>query len=222
MANKKSSNKKKKPAPPPKKKTTPPKNKKIAPPPKKKVASATMQWVVLIGVVVAAFGTFLFFQIKDSLDPGGTGVFTAEDWDLPALDTELDADGDGRVRLDEFSGTPTVVNFFASWCTACDAELPAFRETALALEGDVDFVFVNSNETGNWRGMAERNDITQFPLVQDIEGGARNGLYRSLRGTGGMPITAFYDAQGGLVDVQFTAFNESTLNGQLRQLGFIS
>ena len=215
MANKKSSNKKKK--------TAPPKNKKVAPaPPQKKVTSATMQWVVLIGVVVAAFGTFLFFQIKDSLDPGGTGVYTAEDWDLPALDTELDADGDGRVRLDEFSGTPTVVNFFASWCTACDSELPAFRETALALEGDVDFVFVNSNETGSWRSMAERNDITQFPLVQDIEGGARNGLYRSLRGTGGMPITAFYDAQGGLVDVQFTAFNESTHDGQLRQLGFIS
>jgi len=37
-----------------------------------------------------------------------------------------------------------------------------------------------------------------------------------------MPITAFYNAEGGLVDVQFTAFNESTLDSQLRQLGFIS
>ena len=113
------------------------------------------------------------------------------------------------------------MNFFASWCTACDDELPAFRDTALGLEGEVDFVFVNSNETGGWEDMAERNEITQFTLVQDIEGTRRNGLYRSLRGTGSMPITAFYDADGNLVDVAMTAFSESALQQRLSLLGFV-
>ena len=82
-------------------------------------------------------------------------------------------------------------------------------------------MFVNSNETGNWRPMAERNDIEQFPLVQDIRGTQRNGLYRALRGTGGMPMTAFYDADGSLIDVVLTAMNAENLNQRLAFYGFI-
>jgi len=61
-----------------------------------------------------------------------------------------------------------------------------------------------------------------FVLAQDIQGLARNGLYRSLGGTGGMPITAFYDANGELVDTAFLPFNEPQLENQLAALGFTS
>src|SRR5262249_19874878 len=38
------------------------------------------------------------------------------------------ADLAGRpVRLGDFRGKPLVVNFFATWCGACKAELPAFQ-----------------------------------------------------------------------------------------------
>lgn len=187
--------------------------------PTRRGLSARAQWGVIIGAGVLIVGGIIALQIRDQLDPGGVGVVTLEDWDLPALDQ--DTNPEGRVRLADFSGTPTVVNFFASWCDACDDELPAFREVALALEGQVDFVFVNSNETGNWRSMAERNDIEQFALAKDIEGTRRNGLYRSLRGTGGMPITAFYDADGHHVDTAFTAFNRAALEQALQSLGFL-
>ena len=188
-------------------------------PAKRKGMSARTQWAVIIGVGVVIVGALIFNGVRDTLDDGGDGVTAAEAWDLPALDE--DANPGGRVRLADFAGTPTVVNFFASWCDQCDEELPDFRETALALEGQVDFVFVNSNETGNWRPMAERNDIEQFPLVQDIRGTQRNGLYRSLRGTGGMPMTAFYDAQGNLVDVVIQVLDTARLNRQLAAYGFI-
>lgn len=186
---------------------------------KSKGLSANAQWALIIGTIVAAVGGLIFVQVRDTLDPGGTGVISATAWDLPALDPALDEDGDGRVRLADFTGTPTVVNFFASWCIACETELPDFRDTARELDGKVDFVFVNSNETGGWRGMAEDADVLEFPLAKDIEGTRRNGLYRSLRGTGGMPITAFYDANGNLVDVAFTAFNAASLRGRLTALG---
>lgn len=184
-------------------------------------SSAMTQWVVLGVAAVAIIGVVIFLSVRDTLDPGGTGVTDAAAWDLPALDENLDDDGDGRVRLADFAGTPTVVNFFASWCTACDAELPGFRDTANRLDGQVDFVFVNSNETGNWRPMAERNNILDFPLMKDIAGTRRNGLYREFGGTGGMPMTAFYDADGNLVDSVLTALTESDLNDRLTQYGFI-
>ncbi len=187
---------------------------------KKKGMSAGAQWGILIGIGVLIVGAIVFNGVRDAADDGGEGVVTAEAFDLPNL--EDDDNPDSRIRLADFEGTPTVVNFFASWCTACDDELPDFRETALALEGQVDFIFVNSNETGNWEPMAERNEILGFPLAKDVQGISRNGLYRDLGGTGGMPITAFYDADGNLVQTALTAFNEATLNTQLRRLGFPS
>lgn len=45
-------------------------------------------------------------------------------FDLPALH------GDDRVVLAEIRGKPVVVNFFASWCTACDFELPGFARVS--------------------------------------------------------------------------------------------
>ena len=193
---------------------------RAAAPAKKKGLSAGAQWGILIGIGVLIVGAIVFNGVRGAADDGGDGVVTAEAFDLPNL--EDDENPDSRVRLADFEGTPTVVNFFASWCTACDEELPAFRDTALALEGEVDFIFVNSNETGDWEPMADRNEIFGFPLAKDIQGISRNGLYRSLGGTGGMPITAFYDAEGNLVQTALTAFNEATLNNQLAGLGFPS
>lgn len=192
---------------------------RTAAPAKKKGLGATAQWAIILGIGAVIIGFIIFNGVRDATDTGGPGDVTTANFDLPNLE---DPDNlDDRVRISDFEGTPTVVNFFASWCTACDEELPAFRDTALALEGEVDFIFVNSNETGDWQPMADRNNIGQFPLARDIQGTRRNGLYRSLGGTGGMPITAFYDANGDLITTAFTPFSEQTLDIQLRQLGLI-
>lgn len=186
---------------------------------KKKGLSANAQWGLLIGVAVLIVGAIVFNGVRDAADDGGAGVIASEAFDLPNLQN-LD-DPNDRIRLADFEGTPTVVNFFASWCTACDEELPDFRETALDLEGEVDFIFVNSNETGNWEPMAERNDIMQFPLARDIQGLRRNGLYRDLGAAQGMPITAFYDESGNLLDVALAPFNRAGLEQQMTALGMI-
>jgi len=181
--------------------------------------SPTMSWVLLGGGIVAIVAVVVILAVSGG--DGGTGVTTREAWDLPALDN--DQDPDGRVTLAEFSGTPTIVNFFASWCTACDRELPAFRELARQYEGEVDVVFVNSNETGNWRPMAEKNGIDEgFTLAKDIGGGNRSGLYRSLGGTGGMPITGFYDADGTFLEVNFGEMTFESATELMVQLGMVT
>ena len=176
----------------------------------------TMSWLLLgVGVVVVV--GIIAFAVLDAAEGGGDGVTSAEEFDLPNLD------GDGRVRLADFAGRPTVVNFFASWCTACNQELPEFRDTATALDGQVDFVFVNTLETGNWKPMAEDNGIRgEFPIAKDIKGQREDGLYRSVGGTGSMPITAFYDSGGNLVHIQHTALIGGALPALLRELGFVA
>ncbi len=175
---------------------------KAAPPPRSRAASGpggTLSWWLLGGGVVAV--VVVVVVLSAVLGEDQTGITDADGWDLPVLDGENDPDGDGRITLAEFAGTPLVVNFFASWCVSCDRELPLFRQAIDDFAGEVQIVFVNSNETGNWRPMAERNGIDDQILIDDIGGSRNNGLYRSLGGTGGMPITAFYDATGELVTV---------------------
>jgi cytochrome c biogenesis protein CcmG/thiol:disulfide interchange protein DsbE len=141
-------------------------------------------------------------------DPGTTEP-TA--FDLPAIESEE------RIRLADFAGTPTVVNFFASWCTACDAELPGFAKVSRELEGDVFFIGVNSLETGDAMLMPERHGITWWPLARDTGGRNGSGLHAALGGRG-MPITAFYDAEGSLVHVDGGALPEPLLRSRLNDL----
>ena len=64
------------------------------------------------------------------------GVF-----DLSVLN---DDDLDNRVRLADYVGTPTVVNFFASWCFICEEELPAFRRVERELGDDAEGTLVET------------------------------------------------------------------------------
>jgi thiol-disulfide isomerase/thioredoxin len=132
-------------------------------------------------------------------------------WDLPRLG------GTGRLRLADFRGKPTLVNFFASWCTQCEAELPGFAKVSHDLAGAVNFVGVNSLDDGQGIGMAKRFGIDTWPLAIDLGSGSRGELHDHLGGEG-MPITAFYDPGGKLMYVAPGALAEPALRTELRRL----
>lgn len=79
--------------------------------------------LLLAGLALVAVVGILAFRPTRT----GKAVTTPTGFSLPALN------GSGYVTLAEFRGKPTVVNFFASWCSACDQELPGFRTEADAL-----------------------------------------------------------------------------------------
>ncbi len=62
---------------------------------------------------------------------------------LPAIALQT-FDGSPEVMLDDFLGKPLVVNFWASWCPSCVAEMSAaFRPVQEQLGDSVNFVGVN-------------------------------------------------------------------------------
>jgi thiol-disulfide isomerase/thioredoxin len=146
---------------------------------------------------------------------GGGGASGSTDparFDLPRIQ------GDGRVKLADYRGTPVVVNFFASWCTACDEELPGFSKLSTELRGKVQFLGVDSLDTGDPMFMPRRHHITWWPLARDINGSLHSGLHDALGGGNSMPLTAFYDDHGKLLGVERAALPEATLRAQLRAL----
>ncbi|GAC1364902.1 MAG: hypothetical protein NVSMB32_07890 [Actinomycetota bacterium] len=167
-----------------------------------------MQIAVLVAGV-AVLGAVAAFSARGGSQAGGSGNPTS--WVLPRLNAP------GEIRLADFRGKPTVVNFFASWCTQCRAELPGFAKVAGQLAGQVNFVGVNSLDDGQGLGMAKEFGIDAWPLARDLGSGSVGALHDALGGQG-MPITAFYDPDGKLVDFADGALPEATLRAKLRQL----
>jgi len=167
--------------------------------------------VIAAGVVVFA-GIVAVSLTTGSGRDATASVTDPARFDLPALD------GKGRVKLADFKGTPTVVNFFASWCTQCDAELPGFSKVSREIGSEVTFVGVNSLETGDPFVMPERHNITSWPLAGDVNGSQDSGLHDALCQCNGMPITAFYSADGELLGVDRGALTEPALRERLRDL----
>lgn len=173
------------------------------------VSKGTIFALVGLGVGLLAIVALIATGSGSESDDGSTNPRA---FDLPSL-----SDSDSRIRLADFKGQPVVVNFFASWCTACDDELPGFAKVSRELEGEVAFIGINAQETGDGRLMPERHDITWWPLARDIGGRNGSGLHQALGGRG-MPITAWYDAAGELVHVDGGAIPETTLRQRVTEL----
>ena len=58
--------------------------------------------------------------------------------------TVYDRNGN-EVRFSQFAGKPTVLNFWASWCSSCVHEMPAFQEKYAELGDSVNFVMINDS-----------------------------------------------------------------------------
>ena len=173
-------------------------------------------WLVAaVGAVLLALLAGVAFSSAGSGRASGSPDPAA--FDLPALH------GPGRVRLADFRGTPLVVNMFASWCSNCREELPLFARTAAALRGRVQFVGIDSQETGDGLAMANEFHLqaSGFVLGHDIGGSPAAGYHDALKALG-MPVTAFYSAQGQLLKTYRAQVPEAVLRSTLQELYGIS
>ncbi len=150
--------------------------------------------LVLVVVGVLAFTSGGTAKTADATGQGY--VADPEAFRLPGL-----IEQDRTVALADFKGTPVVVNFFASWCVYCNEELPGFVQVAKATAGQVAFVGVNTGDPGDGVAMARRFDLAGagFSLARDIGDDPASDLWLSY-GSQGLPVTAFYDANGAVVD----------------------
>jgi peroxiredoxin len=114
---------------------------------------------LLIGALLLAFSAA---APAEALKPWRGGA-------APALEL---ADLDGAVhRLADYRGKTVLVNFWATWCTPCRAEMPSIERLRSAMEGrPFSVLAVNMGESGRVaRDFAEKLPIT-FTVLLDREG----------------------------------------------------
>jgi len=121
---------------------------------------------------------------------------------------------DRAVRLSDFRGRPVVLNWFATWCGPCRAEIPDFQAAYEALGGEVVFLGVNLQESPDDAvGMLDEYGAV-YPALLDEEGDV--ALHYRLPG---MPTTFFIDADGVVRAWGAGLIVEETLVEELAKLG---
>jgi thiol-disulfide isomerase/thioredoxin len=160
----------------------------------------------LVLVLVAV----LAFKGADA-KPSGTST-SAKSFALPSLDKK------STVRLADYHGKPTVVNLYASWCDICDLEMPDYAKASKQLKGKVNFIGVASMETGDPNLMPKRHGLTSWPLARDVGGSNGSGLHDQYAKGFGLPVTAFYDADGTLLRVHKGGLVGADLTDSLNEL----
>lgn len=116
----------------------------------------------------------------------------------------------------DYLGQVVVVNFWATWCGPCQAEMPLFERTARSMRGRVVFLAVNDNESlDEVRGFARRYGLS-FPVLLD-PGGKITGRYF----VNAYPTTFFIDAEGILRAKHIGSLDEESLVGYLEAAGAV-
>jgi len=121
---------------------------------------------------------------------------------------------DGSARnLSEYSGKPLVVNFFAGWCPACNAEMPDFEAVHQELGDSVTFVGLSIDSVA-----ADALDVIARTGVTYDTGWDPNTSAYNFFGGFAMPTTAFIDSAGTVVEVFSGALDVNTLREKLKQI----
>lgn len=120
-------------------------------------------------------------------------------------DVTLDCLGNGpAVHVAGLTGTPTVVNLWAAWCSDCHAELAYFD--ALSTHHIVRVLGVDTEDTdGNALSFAAQyRPALRYPSVTDPSRKVLTGVKAD-----DLPVTAFLDSAGAVVHVHVGPYSSA-------------
>ncbi len=110
-----------------------------------------MRRLVLIVVVFLLVGGSLYIGSASSSRPSYEPVRVAEIGDMaPAF--QLEDTAGNKVSLADLRGKVVLVNFWATWCPPCRAEMPSMEKLNEAMAG-TDFVMLAINVEENGRSV---------------------------------------------------------------------
>jgi peroxiredoxin len=162
--------------------------------------------VLLVGLAILGTRLREGLALQGAFQPDET-VSVGE----PAPDFTL-SDLDGRpVRLSDQRGKPVLVNFFATWCGPCRAEMADIAQTRdlHASEGLVVLEIDQREGAGTVRGFVRQEKLSLTVL---LDGDGRIG---SRYGVRALPTTFFVDRDGTVQHRVLGAMGPGTLKKKL-------
>ncbi len=173
------------------------------------------RWL-LFSILILALGVLWIWASRTSNTTQAANI-TAPQQGFLAPNLSLETLDGKKVALSDFKGKVVLVNFWASWCPPCKAEMQAIQNTYQAYQAQglvvlaVNATFEDSTDSA--RSFASAADLT-FPVLTDPNGDASR-LYH----IDALPTSFFVDRQGKIQRVVVGGpMPEALLRSQVEQM----
>ena len=134
----------------------------------------------------------------------------------PAPDFTLQTADGGQVRLAELRGQVVLLNFWATWCPPCKAEMPDLNALYQEHGPARNFVVLGINDEEaqpEVEAFARRNGI-RFPLALDLDGTVTARRY----GVRGLPTSMIVDREGNIRDTWTGQISKAAMVARLARV----
>ena len=179
------------------------------------IRSRSLFFWVLIIVSLATLGLGVWFWQEDRQKVAAQARPMAEPT-RPAPDFMLAAADGGQVRLRDLRGRVVLLNFWATWCPPCKAEMPDLDALYREYGATRDFVVIGVNlaEAPEVVASFARQNRVTFPLALDRDGAVTTDLYR----VRGFPTSMIVDRAGVIRDVWLGQISREAMVQRLQRV----
>lgn len=132
----------------------------------------------------------------------------------PDFTVPLYGEEGGEFTLSAQKGKVTVINFWATWCTPCVAELPYFAELYAEYGDEISLVAIHSNLVTDDVDKFLAKEKLDMPFALDKTG----AVIKSLGGSTQLPMTVIVDAAGKIVYNKVGSVTLTVLEGLVAPL----
>ena len=184
---------------------------------KQKTVIAVLLFILIMISAYIAYDTLGKSYIPEAEQYAQTENDPAEKKYDDATDFEVYTFDEKSVRLSDFRGRGAVVNFWATWCPPCKAELPHFEKMYEKYGNDIEFMMVNLTDghretVDGAKGFIDANGYT-FPVYYDT-GMSASYAYR----ISSVPLTIFVDSNGKIIKRYVGMLTESVLERYIDEI----
>lgn len=131
--------------------------------------------VLLIVLLIGIAGFNLYNDRKEVTEIDSTGIAVSDDQTGIAIgdrapDFKVQTMDGKEVNLSDYKGKKVFLNFWATWCPPCKAEMPHMQAFYEEQPEDVEILAVNLEEsTEKAADFAKQYELT-FPILMDADG----------------------------------------------------
>ena len=167
----------------------------------------------MIGVALLGGGWIAYSQEPAEMAFDAEGLTEAPIAGYLAPSFTLTSHQGEEMSLADFQGQPVVLNFWATWCPPCRAEIPHLQDASLKYNGQVAIIGIDQGEPLTLVADFVAQFGVSYPMLLDLNSDVnREYNVRAL------PTTIFIDSNGVVREVYTGIINGAVLEDRIEQL----